>query len=39
MQSGVTLPYCAFNGNRDVWVDVGDKREGILGQSVTARMY
>lgn len=26
----VHLPYCAFNGNRDVWVDVGDKRHGIL---------
>jgi len=23
------IPFCAFNGNRDVWVDVGDKRIGI----------
>ncbi|EKX46275.1 hypothetical protein GUITHDRAFT_163029 [Guillardia theta CCMP2712] len=23
------VPFCAFNGNRDVWVDVGDKRYGI----------
>mmetsp|Transcript_37183 Transcript_37183/g.87944 ORF Transcript_37183/g.87944 Transcript_37183/m.87944 type:complete len:449 (+) Transcript_37183:144-1490(+) len=25
----VNIPFCAFNGNRDVWVDVGDKRIGI----------
>mmetsp|Transcript_26316 Transcript_26316/g.41160 ORF Transcript_26316/g.41160 Transcript_26316/m.41160 type:complete len:283 (+) Transcript_26316:1234-2082(+) len=25
----VKVPFCAFNGNRDVWVDVGDKRIGI----------
>lgn len=24
------LPYCAFNGGRDVWVDVGNKAEGLL---------
>lgn len=24
-QSGITIPYCAFNGGRDVWVDVGNK--------------
>jgi len=23
------LPYCAFNGGRDVWVDVGNKRVGV----------
>jgi len=23
------IPFCAFNGNRDVWVDIGDKRIGI----------
>jgi len=23
--SGVTLPFCAFNGGSDVWVDVGNK--------------
>ena len=23
---GFKIPFCAFNGNRDVWVDVGDKR-------------
>jgi len=27
---GMKVPFCAFNGNRDVWVDVGDKRYGIL---------
>lgn len=26
---GFKIPFCAFNGNRDVWVDVGDKRYGI----------
>jgi hypothetical protein len=26
----VNIPFCAFNGNRDVWVDVGDKRIGPL---------
>ena len=24
-----TIPYCAFNGGRDVWVDVGNKRVGV----------
>ena len=23
------LPYCAFNGGRDAWVDVGNKRVGV----------
>jgi IMP and pyridine-specific 5'-nucleotidase len=23
------LPFCAFNGGRDVWVDVGNKRVGV----------
>ena len=23
------IPYCAFNGGRDVWVDVGNKRVGV----------
>lgn len=23
------LPYCAFNGGNDVWVDIGNKAEGI----------
>jgi len=23
------LPYCAFNGGKDVWVDVGNKRVGV----------
>mmetsp|Transcript_15223 Transcript_15223/g.22266 ORF Transcript_15223/g.22266 Transcript_15223/m.22266 type:complete len:410 (+) Transcript_15223:112-1341(+) len=27
--SKLKVPFCAFNGNRDVWVDVGDKRYGI----------
>lgn len=25
----VTLPFCAFNGGSDVWVDVGNKRVGV----------
>ena len=25
----VTLPFCAFNGGRDAWVDVGDKSVGV----------
>jgi IMP and pyridine-specific 5'-nucleotidase len=25
----VELPFCAFNGGRDVWVDVGNKRVGV----------
>ncbi len=24
-----SLPYCAFNGGRDAWVDVGDKSVGV----------
>jgi len=28
MQNNVT-PYCAFNGGKDVWVDVGNKRVGV----------
>lgn len=24
-----SLPFCAFNGGRDVWVDVGNKRVGV----------
>mmetsp|Transcript_26748 Transcript_26748/g.39565 ORF Transcript_26748/g.39565 Transcript_26748/m.39565 type:complete len:480 (+) Transcript_26748:163-1602(+) len=27
--SQITLPFCAFNGGRDVWVDVGNKRVGV----------
>jgi len=27
--SQAKLPYCAFNGGRDVWVDVGNKRVGV----------
>jgi IMP and pyridine-specific 5'-nucleotidase len=26
---GATLPYCAFNGGSDAWVDVGNKRVGV----------
>jgi len=26
---GVKLPFCAFNGGSDVWVDVGNKRVGV----------
>jgi IMP and pyridine-specific 5'-nucleotidase len=27
--SGLILPFCAFNGGRDVWVDVGNKKVGV----------
>lgn len=27
--TGPNLPFCAFNGGRDVWVDVGNKRVGV----------
>jgi IMP and pyridine-specific 5'-nucleotidase len=27
--SGPMIPFCAFNGGRDVWVDVGNKRVGV----------
>lgn len=27
--SGLAVPHCAFNGGRDVWVDVGNKALGI----------
>lgn len=26
---GSNLPFCAFNGGRDVWVDVGNKKVGV----------
>ena len=26
---GPSLPFCAFNGGRDVWVDAGNKRVGV----------
>ncbi|ETW56240.1 hypothetical protein PFUGPA_01759 [Plasmodium falciparum Palo Alto/Uganda] len=26
----ITAPYCAFNGGQDLWVDVGNKAEGLL---------
>mmetsp|Transcript_14195 Transcript_14195/g.32861 ORF Transcript_14195/g.32861 Transcript_14195/m.32861 type:complete len:224 (-) Transcript_14195:456-1127(-) len=26
---GPNLPFCAFNGGRDAWVDVGNKRVGV----------
>ena len=26
---GLSLPYCAFNGGSDCWVDVGNKRVGV----------
>jgi IMP and pyridine-specific 5'-nucleotidase len=26
---GPNMPYCAFNGGRDVWVDAGNKRVGV----------
>jgi len=28
--SDISLPYCAFNGGRDAWMDVGNKRVGVL---------
>mmetsp|Transcript_30432 Transcript_30432/g.51892 ORF Transcript_30432/g.51892 Transcript_30432/m.51892 type:complete len:618 (+) Transcript_30432:293-2146(+) len=28
-EAKVTLPFCAFNGGRDAWVDVGNKRVGV----------
>ena len=28
-RKGPILPYCAFNGGRDVWLDVGNKRVGV----------
>ena len=27
--SKINLPFCAFNGGRDAWVDVGNKRVGV----------
>jgi IMP and pyridine-specific 5'-nucleotidase len=27
--ANISLPFCAFNGGRDVWVDVGNKRVGV----------
>lgn len=27
--AGINLPFCAFNGGRDVWVDVGNKKVGV----------
>jgi IMP and pyridine-specific 5'-nucleotidase len=27
--TGPHVPFCAFNGGRDVWVDVGNKRVGV----------
>lgn len=29
--AGVTIPFCAFNGGSDVWVDVGNKKVGVEG--------
>ena len=29
--AGQTLPFCAFNGGNDVFVDIGDKSWGVLG--------
>ena len=28
-EAKVTFPFCAFNGVRDAWVDVGNKRVGV----------
>lgn len=27
--NGIKLPYCAFNGGQDCWLDVGNKRVGV----------
>jgi IMP and pyridine-specific 5'-nucleotidase len=27
--AGPSIPFCVFNGGRDVWVDVGNKRVGV----------
>lgn len=29
--AGQTMPFCAFNGGNDVFVDIGDKMWGVLG--------
>lgn len=42
---GPRLPYCAFNGGTDAWVDVGNKRVGVqvlqayLGVDVTESLH
>mmetsp|Transcript_15931 Transcript_15931/g.33137 ORF Transcript_15931/g.33137 Transcript_15931/m.33137 type:complete len:561 (+) Transcript_15931:17-1699(+) len=28
-EAKINLPFCAFNGGRDAWVDVGNKRVGV----------
>ena len=43
--AGPTLPYCAFNGGSDMWLDVGNKRVGVqvlqsyLGISSTETLH
>ena len=43
--AGPNLPYCAFNGGSDVWLDVGNKRVGVqilqsyLGISSTETLH
>lgn len=43
--AGAVLPYCAFNGGSDAWVDVGNKRVGVqvlqsyLGIEPTATLH
>lgn len=43
--SGPSLPYCAFNGGSDMWLDVGNKRVGVqvlqsyLGISSTETLH
>jgi hypothetical protein len=27
--TGPSIPFCAFNGGRDMWVDIGNKRVGV----------
>eukprot|EP00180_Rhodochaete_pulchella_P000724 Plantae.Rhodophyta-Rhodochaete_pulchella.ctg15543.p1 GENE.Plantae.Rhodophyta-Rhodochaete_pulchella.ctg15543~~Plantae.Rhodophyta-Rhodochaete_pulchella.ctg15543.p1 ORF type:complete len:295 (-),score=34.26 Plantae.Rhodophyta-Rhodochaete_pulchella.ctg15543:505-1389(-) len=28
-EAGIEIPYCAFNGGSDVWIDVGNKHIGV----------
>ena len=30
-EGAAAVPFCAFNGGSDAWVDVGNKRVGVTG--------
>ncbi|CAG9475408.1 IMP-specific 5'-nucleotidase, putative [Plasmodium vivax] len=30
VKNKITAPYCAFNGGQDLWVDIGNKAEGLI---------